>query len=155
MNLTFDHFGSILFALIGAMFIMESRSISTSAYGSEVGPNMFPLGLGIILILLSLRLFWETVKQKNTQTAPASSDKLNYKRFLPILIATFLYVFLLETLGYVIASFLFLTFAFRVMGSASIVKAAVVSLVFSAGVYFIYVYLLKGTLPEFPAWLGV
>ena len=155
MILTFDRFGSILFALIGAVFIVESRSISTSAYGSDVGPNLFPLGLGVLLILLSLRLFWETLKQKNAHTGASSSDSLNYKRFLLILVATFLYVFLLETLGYVIATFLFLTFAFRVMGSASILKAAILSLVFSAGVYFLYVYLLKGTLPEFPAWLGV
>lgn len=154
MNLTFDRFGSILFALIGAMFVVESRSISASAYGSEVGPNIFPLGLGILLILLSLRLFWETLKKKGT-SATAAAEKLNYRRFLLILAATFLYVLLLEILGYVIATFLFLAFAFRVMGSASLVKAALIALVFSAGVYYLYVYLLQGTLPPFPAWLGL
>ncbi|QRG65306.1 tripartite tricarboxylate transporter TctB family protein [Brevibacillus choshinensis] len=153
MNLTFDRFGSILFALIGAMFVVESRSISASAYGSQVGPNIFPLGLGIILILLSLRSFWETLKKKNPQATNAS-EKGNYRRFLSILAATLLYVFLLEVLGYVISTFLFLAFAFRMMGNGSLVKSIVVSLAFSAGVYYLYVYLLQGTLPPFPAWLG-
>lgn len=155
MNLTFDRIGSVCFALIGALFVMESRSISTSAYGSEVGPNIFPLGLGILLILLSLRLFWESLRrQPQASGTGAAAVALHYKRFLLILAATLLYVFILESLGYVIATFLFLTFAFRVMGSG-IVKAAVVALLFAAGVYYVYVHLLQGTLPPFPAWLGV
>lgn len=155
MNLTFDRLGSIFFAIIGAAFIVESRSIAASAYGSEVGPNMFPLGLGILLILLSLRLFWETSKQKKTGAEPAASEKRNYGRFLLILAATFLYVFLFETLGYLIATFFFLAVAFRVMGSSSWIKAAAISLLFSVGVYYMYVYLLQGTLPGFPTWLGL
>ncbi|MFD2371480.1 tripartite tricarboxylate transporter TctB family protein [Brevibacillus sp. GCM10020057] len=154
MNFTFDRVGSILFALIGALFVVESRSISASAYGSEVGPNIFPFGLGIILILISLRLFWESLKQK-TSRAAAAGERRNYRRFILILLATVLYVCLLEPLGYVIATFLFLAFAFRVMGSSSIAKTLVVALAFSASVYYVYVYLLKGTLPEFPAWLGL
>ncbi|HLG28000.1 MAG TPA: tripartite tricarboxylate transporter TctB family protein, partial [Paenisporosarcina sp.] len=54
MSKTFDRFASIAFLLIGLLFVVESRSISQSAYGSSVGPNIFPLALGIILILLSI-----------------------------------------------------------------------------------------------------
>lgn len=155
MNLMFDRFGSLFFALVGALFIAESRNISSSAYGSQVGPNMFPFGLGVILILLSLRLLWETYKKGVAASSSDTESKPQYKRFFFILAATVMYVLLLETLGYVIASFAFLTYAFTVMGSKSILKSVVVSSLFSVGVYFIYVYLLKGTLPGLPAWLGV
>lgn len=155
MNLMFDRIGSLFFALVGALFIAESQNISSSAYGSQVGPNMFPFGLGVILILLSLRLLWETYKKGVVASTSVSQSPLRYKRFLFILAATVLYVLLLEPLGYVIASFAFLLYAFTMMGSKSVLKSAIASLLFSVGVYVIYVHLLKGTLPGLPAWLGV
>ncbi|BAH44206.1 tripartite tricarboxylate transporter TctB family protein [Brevibacillus brevis] len=155
MNLMFDRIGSLFFALVGALFIAESQNISSSAYGSQVGPNMFPFGLGVILILLSLRLLWETYKKGVVASTSEPQSPLRYKRFLFILAATVLYVLLLEQLGYVIASFAFLLYAFTMMGSKSVLKSAIVSLLFSVGVYVIYVHLLKGTLPGLPAWLGV
>ncbi|KMZ40631.1 MULTISPECIES: tripartite tricarboxylate transporter TctB family protein [Bacillales] len=155
MNLMFDRIGSLFFALVGALFIAESQNISSSSYGSQVGPNMFPFGLGVILILLSLRLLWETYKKGVVASTSVSQSPLRYKQFLFILAATVLYVLLLEQLGYVIASFAFLLYAFTMMGSKSILKSAIVSLLFSVGVYVIYVHLLKGTLPGLPAWLGV
>ncbi|GED57952.1 tripartite tricarboxylate transporter TctB family protein [Brevibacillus formosus] len=155
MNLMFDRIGSLIFALVGALFIAESQNISSSAYGSQVGPNMFPLGLGVILILLSLRLLWETYKKGVGASSSESQSPLRYKRFIFILAATLLYVLLLEKLGYVISSFAFLLYAFTVMGSKSVLKSGIVALLFSVGVYVIYVHLLKGTLPGLPAWLGV
>ncbi|MFF0826117.1 tripartite tricarboxylate transporter TctB family protein [Brevibacillus sp. NPDC003359] len=155
MNLMFDRIGSLFFALVGALFIAESQNISSSAYGSQVGPNMFPFGLGIILILLSLRLLRETYKKGAAASSSESQSPLRYKRFLFILAATVLYVLLLEKLGYVISSFAFLTYTFTMMGSKSVLKSVIVSLLFSVGVYVIYVHLLKGTLPGLPTWLGV
>lgn len=155
MNKTFDRFGSVAFALVGALFVAESRKIATSAYGSEVGPNLFPLALGLLLILLSLRLLWETYAKQPQGAVQAPEVPLQNKRFLVMLAATVLYVLLLEEIGYVITTFLFLTVTFRVMGSASLWKSALIALCFSAGVYGIYVYVLKGTLPGLPAWLGV
>ncbi len=155
MNLRFDRYGSIAFALIGAFFITQSQYISTSAYGSQVGPNLFPLGLGLLLVLLSLRLFWETFQLKYRSAASKAETGLMYKRFFTILIATLLYVLLLEIIGYVIATALFLYATFLVMGSTSQLKSLVVSLAFSVGVYVVYVQLLKGTLPGLPAWLSV
>ena len=153
MNRTFDRFSSVCFALIGAFFVVESQRISSSAYGSQVGPNMFPLGLGIVMILLSLRLFWEAGKK--TSGSPAGDAAASrYGPFFIMLLATLLYVLLLEPVGYVITTFLFLLVAFRVMGAKSIVSSLLVALGFSAGVYFLYVHVLKGTLPGFPAWLG-
>lgn len=155
MNRIFDRYSSICFALVGALFVVESRNISTSAYGSEVGPNMFPLGLGLILILLSLRLFWESSQKTAGYGAPENAAKLQYKRFIIMLTATFLYVFLLEPIGYILTTFLFLFVTFQVMGSKSYLKTILVSLCFSVGVYYVYVGLLKGTLPGFPVWSGM
>ncbi|MFC5604243.1 tripartite tricarboxylate transporter TctB family protein [Sporosarcina koreensis] len=147
MSKTFDRYASIAFLLIGLLFVIESMKIASSAYGSTVGPKIFPLGLGIILILLSLRLLYETFKYK---TEAASAEKLQYKKFLIILVGAALYAFLLEKIGYVISTFLFLLIAFQTMERGRIVQSLIIAAVFSFGVYYFFAEFLGGSLPGFP-----
>lgn len=50
LNRTFDRYASIVFLLLGIGFMWQSAKISSSAYGSTVGPNIFPFGLGLALV---------------------------------------------------------------------------------------------------------
>lgn len=147
MNKTFDRYSSLIFLALGAAFVIGSYQISTSSYGSKVGPNIFPMGLGIILILLSLRLFYETFHYRNTEDG---KSKLDYKGFLIIFVASVLYALLLEPLGYVISTFLFLLLGFQVMKKGQLWKSLIISAVFSLGVYYLYVTVLQGSLPGLP-----
>lgn len=151
MSQTFDRYASLVFFIIGAAFIFESRKISASAYGSSVGPDLFPMGLGIILILLSIRLFYET---RFYSTVKAKGQALDYKRFLIILVSAILYALLLETLGYVITTFVFLTIGFQVMEKGGWWKTLAISGGFSYGIYYLFVEVLEGSLPGFPVWFN-
>jgi putative tricarboxylic transport membrane protein len=150
---TFDRYASLLFLVLGVAFVIGSQNISASAYGSNVGPNIFPLGLGSLLILLSLRLFYETFKYK--QGEKKEGPALDYKRFLIILGAALLYVLLLEEIGYVVSTFLFLLVGFQTMQKGKWLNTLLISVAFSFGVYFLYVNVLDGTLPGLPTWLGL
>ncbi|OXS74660.1 tripartite tricarboxylate transporter TctB family protein [Domibacillus enclensis] len=147
MNKTFDRYASIVFLLIGVLFIVESRKISASSYGSNVGPDIFPIGLGILLVLLSIKLFIETAKMKKEDT---KGEKPDYKRFLIIFGAAVLYVVLLEPLGYVITTFLFLAVGFQVLEKGGWLKTIAIAAAFSFGVYYLFVMVLQGSLPGFP-----
>jgi putative tricarboxylic transport membrane protein len=151
MNKTFDRYASLVFLALGIAFAAGSMSISTSTYGSNVGPNIFPMGLGVILVLLSLRLFYETFQYKQERQ---EGKKLDYKRFCVILFACVLYALFLEEVGYVISTFLFLLIGFQTMEKGKWLNSLLVSAAFSVGVYVLYVEVLEGTLPGFPAWLG-
>lgn len=151
----FDRYASLFFLAIGLFFAVESFSVSTSAFGSNVGPNIFPLGLGILLILLSLRLFYEDWKRDGTKRkGEGGVRKEDLKRFFLLLALSFAYIFLLEPLGYVISTFLFLFFSFQVMERGRWLSAFLVALLFSSIVYYLFAMVLKGTLPGLPAWLG-
>lgn len=145
----FDRYAGILFLLIGIGFVVESRKIAESAYGSNVGPDIFPMGLGIVLILLSIRLLIET---KGNAKGP-SKGKYEYKRFTTILIASIFYGLLLESMGYVITTFVFLVICFQTMEKGNWLNTFLVSAGFSYGVYFLYVNVLNGSLPGFPVWI--
>ncbi|MGG0655946.1 tripartite tricarboxylate transporter TctB family protein [Rummeliibacillus pycnus] len=151
MNKTFDRYAGIIFLVIGILFFVESFRISNSAYGSTVGPKTFPIGLGIILILLSMRLIYETFVVKTYKNdSDKESTKLEIKKFLIIFISAALYAFLLEKLGYILSTFLFLLVTFQTMERGKIVYSVLISTLFSVGVYFFFSNLLGGSLPGFP-----
>ncbi|SDO11117.1 putative tricarboxylic transport membrane protein [Paenibacillus sp. yr247] len=151
MNTMFDRYAGIIFFAIGTAFVIGSRSISTSAYGSNVGANIFPMLLGGFLALMSVRLIYDTFRR---QKAEKYKENLDYKRFIIIFIAAVLYAYFLEDIGFVISTFLFLMIGFQTMQKGSVWVSLLISIAFSCGVYYLYVNLLDGSLPGFPTWLG-
>jgi putative tricarboxylic transport membrane protein len=149
MALKFDYIASVMFLTIGVLFIIGSKSIGSSSYGSAVGPDIFPFILGSALVLLSIRLFYETYITKNQQ---GTKEKLQYKPFLIIFAATLVYILTLETVGYVITTFLFLFVCFLTMERSKVILSLIIAACFSGLVYFLYVEVLKGTLPDWPIW---
>ncbi|MCZ8535460.1 tripartite tricarboxylate transporter TctB family protein [Psychrobacillus psychrodurans] len=147
MNKKFDRVAGIAFLLIGILFFIESQKISDSAYGSSVGPKIFPMGLGLILTLLSIRLLYETFKYK---TEDSTKEKLQYKKFFIIFGSALLYAFFLEKIGYVVSTFLFLLIAFQTLERGKVIYSIIISTVFSVGVYYMFSELLGGSLPGFP-----
>ncbi|WP_019413239.1 tripartite tricarboxylate transporter TctB family protein [Paenisporosarcina sp. TG20] len=147
MSKTFDRFASITFLLVGLLFVIESRSISQSAYGSTVGPNIFPTALGIILILLSIRLLFETTKYKGQE---GTKEPVQYVKFLIIFVSAAIYAAVLEPVGYVISTFIFLLIAFQTMERGKWISTIIIAGAFSFGIYYFFSEFLGGSLPGFP-----
>ncbi|QJC54038.1 tripartite tricarboxylate transporter TctB family protein [Paenibacillus albicereus] len=155
MNRIFDRYAGVAFLLVGAAFVWESRKIGESSYGSNVGPDIFPMGLGILLILLSSRLLYETFRGRAKDDAQEGKEKLDYKRFAIIVGAAILYAYFLEDIGYVFGTFLFLLLGFQVIERGRWLVSLLVSALFSVGVYYVFVQVLEGTLPGFPSWMNL
>ncbi len=147
MSKTFDKFAGIIFLLISILFIFESLKISGSAYGSSVGPQTFPVILGVVLGLLSIRLLYESFRSKSEN---GEKETFNYKKFGIIFVSAVMYVLLLEIIGYVLSTLIFLIVAFQTMERGKILSTLIISACFTFGVYLIFVQLLGGALPKFP-----
>lgn len=156
MNHTFDKVFSIILLTLSILFVFQATQISDSAYGSTVGPKIFPLCLGIILGLLSLQLFYESWKnavKKRITGGPTTSSKISsteLKKFLIILGSALAYVFFLEKIGYMITTFLFLCISFQMMERSKLIYSIIIAAGFSLGVYYVFTGLLGGSLPSFP-----
>ncbi|MFS0776874.1 tripartite tricarboxylate transporter TctB family protein [Neobacillus sp. 3P2-tot-E-2] len=151
MNKTFDRSLSLVLVAVCAVFIFESTKMLKGSFGSTIGPGLLPMIMAIVLAILSLINFYQTFRVKNSIE---KGEKLQYKRFLILLGTAILYCLLLEPLGYVISTFLFLTLAFQVMEKGKMIYSCIFSAIISFGVYFLYVDVMKGTLPGLPVWLG-
>ena len=75
---------------------------------------------------------------------------LEYKQFLIILGCLLLYAFLLEPVGYLITTFLFLLITFQTMQKGQILKSAIIAAAFAGGIYYLYVEVAMGSLPGLP-----
>jgi putative tricarboxylic transport membrane protein len=149
-NKTFDTIAGYVFLIVGVFFITASMGISKSSYGSNVGPNIFPLGLGAVLVFLSLIVIY---KARGYKTSSQEKTRRDYRRFALVLSATLAYILLFEPLGYVISTFIYLTLVFQVMERKKLLTTILIAVFFALAVYGVYVIVLQGTLPPFPEWL--
>lgn len=153
MNVRFDRIASVIFLALGIIVVIEAQKISTSAYGSSVGPSVFPTGLGILLIVLSILLFVDTVRHKKTYALVDEKEDVttpNYKRFIIIFLSALGYVLLLDVLGYLITTFVFLVIGFQTLERGKIINSIIIAAAFSCFIYFGYVNVLGGSLPGLP-----
>ena len=153
MNRYFDRFAGVLFFAVGMLVFIEARGISDSAYGSSIGPKTFPMGLGIVLIILSGLLIFESFYKMRTSKNDGegeSKSPANYKSFAIIFLAALGYIFLLERLGYIITTFAFLLVSFRALDKGSWIAPIVIAAAFSGIIYYGFVEVLGGSLPRFP-----
>ena len=150
INKRFDALAGTMFLVIGAFFVIASRKITSSSYGSNVGPAVFPTLLGIILIGLSAIVIYGAITFKGTEKPKSGS---NSRRLAVLIGAIIVYIAIFEPLGYVISTFFFLTFVFQFMERKHLVRSLLISAIFSSVVYMAYVVLLQGNLPPFPEFL--
>ena len=142
----FDRYASVVFLAIGIAVFMYIQSIEISTAGSSIGPKELPSFLAVILIILSLANLYVSIKNKK----PAKENKLEYKKFLVAFISLVLYAALIEPLGYVISTIIFLFVNFQNMEKGGYLKSALISAAFAGGIYYLYVEVAQGVLPPLP-----
>lgn len=149
-KLNFDRVASIVFLALGIAILAYSYTLPSQSYGTTIGAAAMPRLLGVLMILLSIVNVYNSWKKPVSQKKKENKEALNYKVFLPYLAALIVYSLLIELLGYVISTFLFLVFCFQLMKRGHIIKSVIIASVFSLGVYVVYVYVAGGTLPSMP-----
>ena len=143
----FDRYASIVFMVLGVSLFFYAPTLTVSSTGSSIGPKELPLFLSVVLVLFSLINLVNAIRAKS----PTKKEEgLEYKKFLILLGLLLAYVFLLEPLGYVISTFLFLLAAFQTMEKGAYWKSVLIAAAFSGGVYYLYVNVALGVLPGLP-----
>lgn len=151
VNKTFDRYASVVFLVLGVAIYMYSQTLTVSNVGIAIGPKTMPSFLSVVLIILGAINLVATIRSK----APDNKEKkLEYKKFLIIFVATVFYALLIELLGYVITTFLFLMVGFQTMEKGKYLQSALIAAAFAGGIYYLYVEVAMGVLPGLP-FLGI
>jgi len=141
--------GGVIF-LFGAVTAILSLQMPIGTF-REAGAGLFPLCLGILLMVLStacmVKGLW-SAEEPIAQRASAAEEPgspLPVVAFLAVMALTTL---LLKTLGYLIVSFLLMVGLLRILGSRRWSLNLTLSLLTAAGSDILFVYLLKIPLPK-------
>jgi hypothetical protein len=146
--------GGILIFLFGAVTAYFSLRMPVGTFRAA-GSGLFPLGLGILLMGLSMILViksWvpsQSVEEKKPRYEVPRSGKQVILFLGAIVLATFLF----DRLGYPLVSFLLLIALLRALGVKRWAYNLSLSLLTATGAYILFVLWLQIPLPK--GWIGL
>ena len=143
-----DFLSSIVIFFVALFVIVESRTIYIKAGKLfYLSPALIPMMLGVLLLILSLVLFFSSLKDggfaaRKTEIAAflkAVKEDPNSVRMLVGVLLMALYTFvLMEFLPFWLATFLFMMILMYFLEAGSLIKIVAVSVVITAAVIFLF-----------------
>ena len=146
--------GGALLLLFGAVTAYFSLRMPVGTFRAA-GSGLFPLGLGILLMGLSIVLLIKAGAQRKPVAEKKPSDELSQptKQVILFTSAIALAILLFRELGYPLMSFLLLLALLRILGVRSWAYSLSLSLLTATGAYFLFVVWLQIPLPK--GWIGL
>ncbi len=145
----------IVILLFGAITALLSLKLPLGTF-RMAGTGMFPLFLGILLMILSgifiLRFFFEGKKEQAKKEASVESSESPVQLIL-FLGAMALATLLFNRLGYPLVSFLLMVALLRILGIKRWAQNILISVVTAVGSYFLFVKWLDIPMPK--GWIGL
>jgi putative tricarboxylic transport membrane protein len=148
-------YGGFVVFLFGTITAYLSLKMQIGTF-RMAGPGLFPLCLGVLLMILSGILIMKTLfgagretAQKRSETRPAGSAGQVILFMGAIVVA----VLLLQPLGYLFVSFMLLILLLRILGVKPWYRSVLLSLSAALFSYFLFVQWLKIPLPK--GWVGL
>lgn len=137
-----DKIFSIILCLISAVVYYSASQFDMSYIGDTgLGPDFFPKVVSVILIVLSILIFISNGKDKKTEKNP------NVKYTLITIVIFAVYIVLIGKIGYLVSTILFSFAIISLLKKDSIVLKVVYSIIFPVGLYLLFTYAFKVSLP--------
>jgi putative tricarboxylic transport membrane protein len=139
-----ERISSLVVFVIGLLITWQASKLRLGGFRTP-GPGLFPLILGLILILLSLILL---IQSRGRLGSRPFSFGESPKRVSMVYGSLLAYVAILEYAGFLLSSFLLIFFLFVVLGEYTLKRAALTALAATAVAYLLFDVLMKSPLPK-------
>ncbi len=145
----------IFFMVLSVVLIVAAKQLPPSAV-MEIGPDFMPLVIGVFTFVLAAILTVMSIKnfKKNAESIdPDSLPKCDYVRVLASIILVLIYVFILQPVGFIISTLLFLLLQMFVLSpdderdAKHLVRLVIIDVIFTMIVFFLFRYGFKIILP--------
>lgn len=142
--------------IIGTSYTIAAANLPAASVGRAHEPKLFPLGLGALMIILSISLIGQELtkkgqKEKTNEEKSGFKFDTNMKNITLTVINALVYSFLFVKAGYVISTFLFVGFELVLFsGTKKWKSCAVIALSFSLVIYILFSKMLGVYLPVTP-----
>jgi hypothetical protein len=135
-----------LVAAIGIVLLSLKYGVGTF---HEPGPGFITFFAGAILIILSLGLFFSSLRDEEGRSGLRGLwTGLETGKVLYVVLLLVAYIFLLKPIGFPISTFILLFLLFRVKGTYRLSTIFLMAFLVTAGSYIIFEIWLKAQLPK-------
>jgi putative tricarboxylic transport membrane protein len=107
-------FGNFFWLLFALVTCIESYRLSIGSM-SQPGPGFFPFGAGLVMLFLSLAAIFQAIGKSGRDVQTKGAEPIRWRSIVIILAATVVYAFSLETIGFLINTFLFICLMLKVV----------------------------------------
>lgn len=145
----------IFFMLLSAAMMAMAMLLPKSKV-MDIGPEFMPMCIGMVTFGLAAALTFFNVKNFKLRTAqidPASIVSCDYRRVLTSIVLVLIYVFILQPIGFLVSTFVYLPLQMLVLspedkrGKKEVIQLVVIGIVFTLIVFFLFRYGFKIVLP--------
>lgn len=147
---TKDTITGVFSVALGSVYLISTTTIPLNEAGDEVGPRAFPYIIAFLVILCGLWLLGKEFLNRNRQ--PFSwefvADRAVWVRIVLTMAAGICYGLVLDWLGYLIATFLFMMAVCELLNVGRHVQNAFIAAAFSVSTFVSFALLLKLSLPR-------
>ncbi len=145
----------IFFMALSAILMVMAQMLPKSKV-MEIGPDFMPMVIGGLTFVLAAALTFLSVKNFKMHAAeidPAKLPDCDYKRVLLSVILVLVYVFVLQPVGFIVSTLVFLPLQMLVLspedkrGKKDIIMLLIIDVIFTMAVFFLFRYGFKIVLP--------
>ena len=133
----------ILLCAVGAFYLIEGFNLPPAAIGDPLGPLVFPTILGLSMVACGVYL----AVRPGPRTTPAVLSRRTFPQVLILFALLLLYSAAISWVGYLFSTAIFVFITAFLMGERSWPKGLVISALFSAAIFFLFVRILTIPLP--------
>lgn len=137
----------LLIFIVAAVYLYLSFQLPNYEY-APIDADVIPKGLGILLLVLSIFLFFSRVVETDAEKAKRNIPKKELGVIAAVFAMIFVYILLFEAIGFIITTTLFIFFCSWFLGYRAWKTNILVSLLFPIVMYAIFVFALGIVLPR-------
>jgi putative tricarboxylic transport membrane protein len=143
-----DVYSSAFWLLFSIYIAVESYRLGLGNW-HDPGPGYFPFGAAMLFVGMSLTVLIGSLNRAPAlKTAAGSGEKTRSGNVIMVLSAMVLYTLLLNSIGFVLCTFLIVVFFVRVVGLKRWTSSILTALCLSIGAYLLFSFFLKAPLPR-------
>lgn len=145
----------VFFMALSAIMMVMAQMLPKSKV-MEIGPDFMPMVIGAITFILAAILTFLNVKNMKMRAAeidPSKIDDCDYKRVLLSALLVLIYVFILQPVGFLVSTLVFLPLQMLVLspddqrGKKQVIQLLIIDVIFTMVVFFLFRYGFKIVLP--------
>jgi hypothetical protein len=128
---TVDAVVAVCLAAIGAVVVVEARSLGAGWTSDGPGAGYFPFYIGLILVICGIGVLVQALRARATDEE-AFVDTVQLRRVLSVLLPSAVYVGLIMLLGIYVASAIFIALFMIILGKYAAPKSVAVGVAVNA-----------------------